>query len=86
MSKARRVDRRTLFDVFRRNADSASASTTEDAPSDSAFSLERFYAARDQDADCADALPHFAVRRALPLVDTVPAYAEPIGPGEKRPK
>lgn len=85
MSEARRIDRRTLFDVFRRNADSPSASTTEDAPSDSGFSLTRFYAARDRDVDRADALPHFALRHGVPVVETVPAYAEPIGPGKKRP-
>lgn len=84
MSKARRIDRRTLFDVFRRS-DESRDSTLEDATSDSAFSLERFYAARDQEGDRGDALPHFALRRGLPLVDTVAAYAEPIGPGKKRP-
>lgn len=85
MSKARRIDRRTLFDVFRRSDESSRDSTLEDATSDSAFSLEGFYAARDQDGTRADALPHFALRRGLPLVDTVAAYAEPIGPGKKRP-
>lgn len=85
MSEARRIDRRTLFDVFRRSAESSRASTTEDASSDSAFSLERFYAARGPDGDRADALPHFALRRGLPLVDTAADYAEPIGPGKKRP-
>lgn len=78
MSEARRIDRRTLFDLFRRTA--RAPSTKENLTSRSSFSLEGFYEARCREGERDDSIPPFALREGLPLVETVPAYAEPIGP------
>ena len=49
------------------------------------FSLAGFYDHRAQDGNATTQLPHFTLREALPAVETVPAYAEPLGPDTKRP-
>jgi len=77
MSEARRIDRRTLFDAFRR---------TNEAPTKTAtFSLARFYERRTDGGEVTCEIPPFALREDLPAVKTVPAFAEPIGPAIKRP-
>lgn len=85
MSDARRIDRRALFDLFRRSAAAPAAAVTENPISRSPFSLEDFYEERARAGEKADSLPPFALREGLPRVETVPAYAEPVAPpGTKR--
>lgn len=84
MSEARRIDRRTLFDAFRRSPKTPNASK-EGPPRTSTFSLAGFYDHRTQDGNATTQIPRFTLREALPAVETVPAYADPIGPNTKRP-
>lgn len=81
MSEGRRIDRRTLFDAFRRSTGTPLEST--DRPPRS--SLVGFYEERDRAGEVTAEIPRFTIRAGLPAVVTVPAYAEPIGPDTKRP-
>lgn len=114
MSHDSKVQRRSLFDAFRRAIQGDSTPAAQGAiPSEAplepsqgpsrgsgangralpppprgargpqSFSLARFYEQRESRGDGDTQLPHFELRKGLPDVATVAAYAEPIGPTRK---
>lgn len=78
MSDTPRFARRALFDVFRRTAE---APPPEKCAAERPFSLDAFYAHRPE-GQPSTTVPRFLHRQGLPVVETVAAYAEPVGPEE----
>ena len=87
MSDERRLDRRSLFDAFRRASKGdprlRTTTTTTPAPTnDSGFSLASFYDRRAEAASDPSPFPRFALREGLAPVETTPVGAGP--PGARR--
>lgn len=86
MSDPRRIHRRSLFDAFRRALDvevDGQAEASPQAPKPAPFSLTSFYARRAAAGVDGAELPHFVLREGLEAVETVPPFAEPVGPTRK---
>lgn len=78
MSDAKRFDRRSLFDVLRR-------AVADRADEPRAFSLEAFYARREEAAASASAFPRVVHREGLASVETTAVGAGPTDPTKGSP-
>jgi len=88
VSGERRIDRRSLFDVFRRasKGDPRPRTTTTTTPTptnDTGFSLARFYDRRAEAASDPLPFPRFALREGLAPAETTPVGARPLGARRK---
>jgi hypothetical protein len=88
MSDERRLDRRSLFDVFRRASKGdprpRTTTTTTPAPTkDTGFSLASFYDRRAVGASDPSPFPRFVLRQGLAPVETTHVGAGPLGARRK---
>jgi hypothetical protein len=81
MNDARRLDRRSLFDVFRRGAKGDPRPAEANA---TGFSLASFYAGRAEAAPAPSPFPRFALREGLAPVETTSVGAGPLDPERKK--
>ncbi len=88
MDHERRLDRRSLFDVFRRASKGAprprtTTITTPTRTNDAGFSLASFYDRRAEAACDPSPFPQFTLREGLAPVETTSVGAGPLGPRRK---
>ena len=88
MSDERRLDRRSLFDVFRRaskgDARPRTTTTTPTPTSEGGFSLASFYERRAGTASGRAPFPRFALREGLAPVETTAVGVGRLGPERKK--